>query len=241
MEPVQPLCVLTAFQTQFEAEHMRLVLEAAGIEAYIEGLHGSSNFTFNTLVGVIRIMVAANDMERAQQVLSEADQQQGSDWYCGECKEFSDASFDICWRCGQSRSEVEAEPSLPEPAEPNRSASADALQPVSLDHSAFSYRPSPYATPQSPASRSSSREVNPLDADELEDTVNRAWRASIIGLGLLPVVTQIYSLVLLLGALSIPAPLHGRTRSRFFVAMAVNLTVFLAFMIFIGAVMPRRP
>lgn len=227
MEPVEPLCVLTTLQQQFEAEHLQQVLQSAGINAFIEGLHCSSNFAFNTLVATISIKVPERDLQRAQQVLREARQPRGSGWYCGPCAEFMDAGFDICWRCGRLRSEVESDPP---PAESIAEKPVANVSDFTTAHATErAYDPNPYATPRSdvalPIAPVSVGYLDQEAATELEETIDRAWRASVIGLIALPVVAHAYSMLLLLGALSIHAHFTQRSRFRYFAAMAIDLAV----------------
>ncbi|AWF83007.1 hypothetical protein BTJ40_20500 [Microbulbifer sp. A4B17] len=42
------------------------------------------------------------DLERAQQVLAEAEVEQ-KNWLCTACGEDNGAAFDFCWQCGRSR------------------------------------------------------------------------------------------------------------------------------------------
>ncbi|MGN6134606.1 MAG: putative signal transducing protein [Aureliella sp.] len=217
MNAAEPLAILTTVQQAFEAEHLQQVLENAGIPAYVEGLHCSTNFTFNALIGTIRIRVPERDLERAEQVLEEAQQPRGSDWYCGACAETNDAGFDICWKCGRPRSEVEAEP--PAQAEQLPVASHDS---ISIPYTPVVDNPNPYATP-SQHSTALRPPVEATSARAAEEAINNAWKLSVIGLILVPFVTQLISTVILLRTLSYRAPLSQRSQMRFWAAMLINV------------------
>jgi hypothetical protein len=41
-----------------------------------------------------------HDEEKAEKTLAQALKQQGEyDWFCQQCQEQNDASFDSCWQC----------------------------------------------------------------------------------------------------------------------------------------------
>ncbi|MCC6509260.1 MAG: DUF2007 domain-containing protein [Pirellulaceae bacterium] len=236
MATESPLHLVATVSLPFEAEHIQQVLQSAGLEVYVDGLHGANNFAFNATMGSIKVRVRAPDAARAEEILREARNKVGTAWYCGRCSETNEANFDMCWKCGGERTEVEGQP----PASTAPTATSrptvhpdDLLSPYRTGDSNAGFNPSPYATPGSPPSApdpaqvpSSARDEQALE--ELDDVIQRAYRASVFGLVTLPILLHIYSLITLLGALSIPAPFSPRNTWRFRIAMGINLAVVAA-------------
>ena len=217
------LRTLETVSLPFEAEHMQRVLATAGIESFIEGMNGANAFGLNTALGSIKIQVHDADVARARQVLSEVLNAPGQAWYCGDCQETNEANFDYCWKCGGEKSDVATEPpqseQLPEQYKPE-----DMLSPQPV---AAPYNPAPYAPPTSALALSAPEFDSAAAQVEYEDTIQRAYRASLIALITVPVLLNIYSLVLLLGALSLPGTTTStRLAWQFGLAMLINLLVF---------------
>ena len=223
------LQLLETVSLAYEAEHLQQVLASAGIEAFVEGLHGSNAFGMNALMGSIKIKVRPADLPRARQALSEAFNSVGREWYCGQCQETNEASFDICWQCGGERSQVEAEPPQAIAPEPVALKPEDlrSQHPVSKESSSSPYAP-PLSEPVRSPQESFNEHVPAAVQSEYEDTIERGYRASILGLVTLPGILHIYSFVLLLGALSLPAQTTAKLSWRYTLAMTINLIVFLA-------------
>lgn len=229
MMTMNDLQLLETVSLPYEAEHLQQVLESAGIEAFVEGMYGSNTFGMNALMGSIKIKVRPSDLPRARQALMEALNNVGREWYCGSCQEMNEASFDICWQCGGERSLVEAEPAQTPQPDLVTVKPEDLLSPHPLT---TAYNPAPYAPPSTEPTRFSHDALNEsiptAVQSEYEDAVERAYRASILGLVTLPGILHIYSFVLLLGALSLPATTTTRLSWRFTLAMTLDLIVFLA-------------
>lgn len=227
------LQLLETVSLPYEAQHLKMLLEVAGIDAFIEGINASNTFGMNALMGSIKIKVRASDLPSARQVLREEllrMSQSGEAWYCGNCKETNEPSFDICWKCGGAREEVQAErPTSQPPATERPTKEIVAEELVSPSPVRAPYNPTPYAPPQSePELPPRSDSASSAAQEEYNETIERAYRASILGLITLPGVMHLYSLILLLGALNIEADTTARLSTRFTIAMAINLFVFLA-------------
>lgn len=224
------LQLLETVSLPFEAEHLQQVLESAGIEAYVEGVNGSNAFGMNALMGSIKIKVRTEDLPQARQVLSDSFNRVGRPWYCGNCQEMNEPSFDYCWQCEGERAAVETEIPAPPETPAVEVRPEDLLSPHPMRSE---YNPAPYAPPTTdlalPAPGKNVNEIadSPTQA-EYEETIERAYRASIIGLITLPVLLHIYSFVLLMGALSLPATTTAQITWRFRCAMSINLIVFAA-------------
>ncbi len=143
---VSELRLLETVAQPFEAEHMQQVLEAAGVQSFIEGINGSNAFAMNALMGRIRIKVREEDLGRARQALSDAYNQVGPAWYCGACQEMNEPSFDICWKCGGDRAVVAVAPPSPKSADRAEVRPEDLLSRHAVSSE---YNPAPYAPPQS--------------------------------------------------------------------------------------------
>jgi hypothetical protein len=74
--------------------------------------------------------------------------------------------------------------------------------------------------------------------DDLDDTVNRAWRAACLGFLLLP-LGHLYSAWLLFSVADHAGRLEGPTRRRFYVAFALDLIVVgLLIMLIVAMIRP---
>ncbi len=97
---------------RFEAESIRIRLDAAGIRAFVRGDDAVTSMAIsgggvNTAIVVVE--VAPDDYEQATQILAEDTRRRltlGS-WTCDECSETNDPSFDLCWNCGNERSNID--------------------------------------------------------------------------------------------------------------------------------------
>ena len=104
------LARLFSARNDFEAHHIRVVLEAAGIRAMVIGeqlgqARGELPMSFATSPCV---WVDASDLERAQAVPAEARGESERDdpadaWTCPACGEYVEPTFDQCWKCMHAR------------------------------------------------------------------------------------------------------------------------------------------
>jgi cytochrome c556 len=99
---------LVSARNDFEAHHLRAVLEAAGLRALVIGeqlgqARGSLPMTLETAPCV---WVDASDFERAEAVLAEAKNHRrdaADAWTCPSCGECVESTFDQCWKCMHAR------------------------------------------------------------------------------------------------------------------------------------------
>jgi hypothetical protein len=99
-------------RNDFEAHHLRAVLEAAGVHAVVIGeqlgqARGELPMSFAASPCV---WVDESAIERAEAVLAEArgerDREDPADaWTCPSCGEYVEPTFDQCWKCMQARPE----------------------------------------------------------------------------------------------------------------------------------------
>lgn len=197
MQTSPPLELLVELSHPFEAELLRQVLERHEIACFVEGLNSASNLATKTGVGAIRLWVSAMDLPEARELLREAEQARDAAWYCERCGEWVGAGFEWCWKCGQPPSKQHA-------IHPSCHAAGSESEPnqtFSHDHDAT--------------------------ALEFEDKISRAWRTSVIGLILLPVLLHIFSCVLLCQAIAMRAHMNRRQRYLFAGAWLINGSVFV--------------
>lgn len=97
---------------EFDAHHIRTVLEAAGVRAIVFGedlgiARGSLPLTFETLPTV---WVDETAFKRAEAVLREVERdsrrQPADSWICPNCGEHVEPTFSQCWNCLADRPEI---------------------------------------------------------------------------------------------------------------------------------------
>ena len=190
-------------------------------------------------VGGARVQVDEHEARRAGEILlgiadDDPPEELKGYWRCRACQEVVDPGFEVCWSCLQPRTEVQDETFRPTLAVLADEANEDApgrplmfqlLQPSREARGKDGLNP--YA-PSGAIGGNTTRqrlEIVPLtDPDEL---VTRAWRASVLGLFLLPPLLHVYSMYLLLRVSLGPAAMSPRASRRFYFAMIINLLVGL--------------
>ena len=100
---------------RMEAETIRIRLAAAGIPAFVRGDDAVTSMAIsgggvNTAIVVVE--VSPDDYEHATQILAQDRRRRRTlgSWTCDECAETNDPSFDLCWNCGNERSNTEHSP-----------------------------------------------------------------------------------------------------------------------------------
>lgn len=105
------LATVGRYGAVWEADIVRDRLEAAGIQAFVQGSETGRSLSYiGVALGGVRVQVAARDVEAARRLLSEDARQRATagDWQCPRCDEPNDASFDLCWSCSLPRGEAAA-------------------------------------------------------------------------------------------------------------------------------------
>ncbi len=211
------IVVIDRFANELDAERVRNVLGDNGIMAFVEGANVSTMLSYvGPALGGVRLLVRAGDVQRAKQIVDNLQTEQrsvGTPWYCGVCHESLDASFEVCWKCGGIRADVERP--LPEAIEDDHANSTQTLRTT--------------GDPLSQRTRDENQSDSALPVDvvnvEAEELCLRAWRSALFGLVTLPVVLHIYSLYLLLSAARLNSKLSEQGQRRFNGALAIDLLI----------------
>lgn len=93
-----------------EANLVKGLLENEGIPVEItgEGLVGA--YSGLPKVCEVRVLVPRTHRSAAEAIIrsyeSRSEEPPGDPWICGDCGEANEPQFEICWRCGHSRSEA---------------------------------------------------------------------------------------------------------------------------------------
>lgn len=219
------LAQVASFENAFEAEQARAILEEHGMSAFIDGANANTTLSHvGTALGGVRLFVRLEDLAAAAELLdsfSAGSEKTGPPWFCGNCQEEVDAGFECCWSCGRHREEVE-QPFPPTQSAPIPSAEeasdTSELPTVPVDQAA-----NPYVSPRSDRYLRSQIDDDALSDPEAEALLQRAWRASIIGIVLFPPLLHLYSMYLLIQAGMITNDFSIAGRRRYYGAILVNL------------------
>jgi hypothetical protein len=219
---------IAACANAVEAEQIRSVLDQHGVAAFVDGAAANTALSYvGTALGGVRVLVSATDAARAAEIVETGRDESNimhSPWYCGQCHETIDGSFELCWSCGNAREDVERP--LPDTGEEvhfeSEPEECDEIAATTLDYSGYD-ESNPYASPMTPANSERQNEKRPEINEEAEAMLLRAWRASIIGTVCLPFVMHLYSMYLLIRAANTAAVLSPSGERRFYRAFAVNV------------------
>lgn len=215
------LVKIASYATQVEAEHVQSLLEEQNIETFVDG--GAANTAMSyvgSAIGGVKLLTKDTDAEVAKSILTslESDSAVGEDWFCAKCEDTVDGSFEVCWSCGKPRHEVEGEA----PAPP---AYAAPLEDFGDQHDVVVDDGRDLSNPYSPsgvlsdAPAPSSTEADPI----AEDMALRAFRASWVGLVLMPFLLNFYSIYLLLRLAYGDRTLSDRANRLWYWALGINL------------------
>lgn len=211
------IVVIERFANELDAERVRNVLGDFGITAFVEGANVNTMLSYvGPALGGVRLLVRAGDVPRAKEIIDKLQTEQPSEdaaWYCGVCHEQLDASFELCWKCGGVRADVER----PQPGT-NEDSLTDSTQTPRTTHDHLSQR----AGDRNQIASVSQADANSAEAEEL---CLRAWRSALFGLVMLPVVLHIYSLYLLLSAARLTSKFSEQGQRRFNGALVIDLLV----------------
>jgi hypothetical protein len=190
------LIPVASYPTSAEAELARGLLVGGGLEAQLDGSAISDVAGFiGTALGGVRILVRAEDAERASEVLEEAATASTTPaWDCPACGAEVDAGYDICWSCGRLHSDAASIERAGDdtPGEMERHAEC---APVERIPPGSEVEPCPHCGEDIPVDSEHCPACGePLQESPAEDALRRAWRAALIGIVLLPGVLHLYSI-----------------------------------------------
>ncbi len=219
---------IAACANAVEAEYLRSVLEESGVSAFVDGAAASTALSHvGAALGGVRLFVRAADATQASAIVEEV--HAGLDvsaeaWFCGTCQESVEGTFRVCWSCAQDRAHAER-PFPPgrdgdhvEPACIREDAPADTPIP---DLSAYDAA-NPYASPMTRETTTPSQPQAEID-EAAEAMLQRAWRASILGIVLFPFLLHLYSMYLLIRAAMTAAAFSREGERRFYQSIVINL------------------
>lgn len=87
----------------FDVQHKQNLLQLAGIDAEIRNQYASGALGEVAFVDAWpQLWVADRDAVAAKAVL-DAQSNESAHWYCPQCQEENDASFEWCWQCQRER------------------------------------------------------------------------------------------------------------------------------------------
>lgn len=185
MMSVDKLVTLRRCGPVWEAEMLRDRLEAAGIRAFVQNAESIRSLSHAAAgLGGVKVQVAAEDLETAEQILLDDERQRATagSWQCPRCGEMNDPAFDFCWNCSMPRGEAaETQPEItPEQVhDPSEGIARDDLFVDPLDRPRETSNP---YQPLDPYRRSSSDRLGGL-GDQFDDFEQRE------GLGIVPLLT----------------------------------------------------
>ncbi|MCA9212964.1 MAG: hypothetical protein KDB27_07865 [Planctomycetales bacterium] len=220
------LVTIASYPDSSLAEAVRGQLEANGFRAIVTNAVVSHMLSHvRNAIGGAKIQVFEEDAQAAFDFLARLEAESGDSselWRCQDCQEVIEGQFEICWACGKERSEVE-DPNFVIPTaeiDPPESK-VDVLEysglraPLDLEN--------PYSPPGETMLARTNRSLIP-GIEESEYLIERAWKASLIGI-LFPPFFQIYSMYLLLRASVTRTPFSQKAQRRFYIALILNIAV----------------
>lgn len=220
---------IASYANAADADHLKAVLQDHGIRAFVEGGDLQTSLSYiGSALGGVHVTVRSVDAEKAIEIKEELSQEShepsGGPWYCGECEEIVDAGFQVCWKCGQDRSEVEA--AMPATADLDDEEEEEPLPDDSdqpLPDKAHFDESNPYASPQAKV-KGAEKPRRPSEiSEEAEAMLLRAWRAAIIGLAFVPILANVYSMYMLFAALKETNEFTPEGNWRFNGAFVLNI------------------
>lgn len=242
------LVQVDSFFDSIAAHQAKNWLDQEGIPAFVEGANANSALYVGSALAGVKLLVAFEDQERAKCSLGQfhSDSSRLTTWYCGDCKEINEPSFDLCWLCGKNREEVEK----PVPGKGDDRMSETAWNdsdeaslrvedlPQRID-SGNPYQPPLVMLPANPIQKPKLEEQAEA-IEKTEETIQRAWRSSVLGLGLVfPIpILQAYSVLLLL-SVDRELPISSKSQRQFKMAWSINIILMLAICIVLGVIVYR--
>lgn len=185
---------LRTFLTAFEAEQTQNRLREAGIGAWVEGAEAQTAMSYiGSALGGVAVVISEEDILAAEEILRD-ESPPGGPWTCSVCWSDIDEGFDVCWKCGADRSQARE----PEPVPPEEELGPEDYT-VQPGESSFA-SPEDLKSPYAPIA-AEQLQTRPIDEQQVEEEdmplVKRALIAALLGPFMLPLIAQLYVIVLL--------------------------------------------
>ena len=186
-----------------EAETIRIRLSVEGIDAFITGTDAATALSMGGAGTdrLIRVEVPEKDVQFAYDLLQEDKRLAiaAGPWICGRCIEQNEAAFELCWKCNKKRDETDERGRLDDPADSMQRAGDESIQNAAAGRAPQGDHANPYRPVVLPADHRVQTMAKTVHANEtIRDDVMRAFRASVVGILVLPPLLTIYSFTLLL-------------------------------------------
>ncbi len=217
------LVLVSTYFSEAEAEIARGWLAEHDIGSYVEGASAATALSYvGGSIASAKLLVRADAAQAAIEILSQFESTASIDhpWYCGECKEFNEGSFDICWKCNRPHEEVAQSapaPTLISAHTPSIHQAASSSEPPAFDQSN-----DPYRVPRAQGTTTASEDDFPLD--QAQEDFCRAWKRALLGVAL-PVLLNVYSIHLLLKSYYCTQGLTSKNKSTRIMAWVFNAIV----------------
>ena len=230
------LVTIARFASSPEAGWHCSRLEAAGIGAVVQG--GVSRDLlgyYGSAVREVQLQVAEQDAEKACEILDTSDDRQSlsgisetdaspETWTCSRCGNRVEHGFEICWSCGTAFDE-ELPPEAASKTGTVVCPLCGADVPTTCDECP---KCGEALTADRDADDSPVPGVELAEPDAVEETLNRAWRAAVFGIVLLPPILNIYSGILLGRYRELLSQTGERPSHRAAVISAINAVVLIS-------------
>ncbi len=229
-----------------EAEIIKSRLEAEGICAVVSGGEAGTMLShIGTAAVNVRVEVAPEDLQRANEVLEEDERQRASRtaWTCGRCDEYNEPMFDLCWACGKRRADDDL---LKSPDDTPVNAPLPDPATFLVDHAGTEVRPSdnPYSPPVSTGGVNAGRmldgrrpvpssdSLSQQDQDRLTELVARIFRGAVVGAVIFPPLVALYVISRLMFEVPREAYRDPRLKRKLMLSWAISIVSSLAGTVF---------
>lgn len=90
-----------------EGHLLKGLLEGHGIEVQLTGESLTGGYSGVPAASEVRVLVPAGSEAAARDVIADYERSRvtASQWFCGQCGEHNDSTFEVCWHCGANAPE----------------------------------------------------------------------------------------------------------------------------------------
>ena len=214
------------------------VLTSNNLRAFVDGVGSNTMMNHVTFALGCGLFVHRDHQSQAEEILlaHENENENAEAWICENCQHELEASFDICWKCQKSRPETDQQQESTKKQIQSKAISDFYSAEGSENDGSATFSDNPF---EPPSAETQTERIEPDDVPtgpnpEAEDLLRRAWIAAVLGLVFLPVITQTYSMYLLLKASNMTTEFSKKGSRRFFGALIVNLIYFVGWVGFVA-------